>query len=129
MFTEIDVLCKSNPRGVKAEKLITRLRHCELGAKAFTLLYLSSIALFLMSPVYTYVFQEQLSLPFALAFPFIDETKFNGYILTFFMQILFLLYALVGLTSFDIAFFTYLYLFVGFVGLLLNNLCNLFSNR
>lgn len=88
---------------------MTGLRTTELVVKCLSLMYAGTIFLFLVSPAYYYIFENERTLIFTIYFPLIDHKTTEGYIFTFLIQILFAVYALIGVSAFDIVFFTYSY--------------------
>lgn len=98
------------------KNLISCVETCLIVSKLLALLYGGAIFLFLISPGYTYLFQDELTLPIAISFPYIDEQTLQGYVITLSVHLFFLVYALVGHTAFDMLFMTYVYHFKAFTG-------------
>lgn len=100
----------------EANCILVALRTVEKTCFLLALLYGSAIGLFLMSPAYTFIFRNEASLPFAIHAPYVDAKTAGGYIFTFCTQLVFLIYALIGITGYDCGFLVYLYLFKAFSG-------------
>lgn len=115
----IERLYKRNSTGEYTNILMKNLRTIDMATKFFSLLYGSAILIFFVSPIYSYAFNSERILPFAFYFPLIDPQTTDGYSITFFVQILFLIYALIGSTGFDIALLMCLYHCVSFAGKLI----------
>jgi hypothetical protein len=58
-------------------------------------------------PAYSFIFKGELVLPVELYLPMIDETTTLGFCGNLLLHLLMIMYALVGVTSFDISFMTW----------------------
>lgn len=105
----VELLYKNNARQEQSRIIMTGLRTIELVAKLLSLMYAGAVFLFLMSPAYKFFFENERTLIFTIYFPLIDHKTTKGYVFTFLIQILLAFYALIGVSSFDVAFFTYSY--------------------
>lgn len=116
MVTKVENLYRRNTQQEKTKILYSALRTMNLVTKFLFLLYGAAIIMFVLSPAYTYFFRNERTLIFAFYFPFIDPKTDNGYFITFIIQFLFLVYALIGITGYDSGFFMYCYHCVSFAG-------------
>lgn len=77
-----------------------------------------AIFMFWLNPIYTYYFQHKRELMFGIRVPFVDHTSISGYTITMIMQLVFEVYAVIGMSCNDSISMMLFFYTIGFNGLL-----------